>query len=152
MPQENDLALATEAFAKAKHIIAKQDAAVVRQGLLDKSNTASGVGRHRLRSAANETFLSPNAWSATIHPSQEAERPRYARDDAAGQQCEIENPRARRGRVCRAKASNEVTRQNYREPPSDDHDRNGQSRLQHQSLKGMRNPLSAELHLAAPWL
>src|SRR5215469_126143 len=32
-------------------------------------------------------------WLRQPHPSQEAERPHYARDDAAGQQCEIENPR-----------------------------------------------------------
>ena len=43
-------------------------------------------------------------WLGQPYPSQEAERPRYARDDAAGQQCEIENPRPRRARVCQAKA------------------------------------------------
>jgi hypothetical protein len=72
-------------------------------------------------------------WLRQPHPSQEAERPRYARDDAAGQQCEIENPSAYRARVCRAKASNGVIRQNYRHRPSKDQDRNGQSRLQHQA-------------------
>ena len=64
---------------------------------------------------------------------QEAERPRYARDDAAGQQCEIENPLACRTFVRRAKGSEGAIHQNYRDRPSDDQDRIGQSRLQHQS-------------------
>ena len=73
-------------------------------------------------------------WLRQPHPSQEAERPRYARDDAAGQQCEIENPLACRACVRRAKGSDGAIHQNYRDRPSNDQDRNGKSRLQHQTL------------------
>jgi hypothetical protein len=51
----------------------------LRQGLLDKNNTAS---------------VPDQEWLRQPHPSQEAERPRYALNAAAGQQCEIENPLA----------------------------------------------------------
>ena len=91
-----------------------------------------GVGRYRLP-IGGQRDVPVQEWLGQPHPSQEAERPRHARDDAAGQQCEIENPRARRACVCRTKASNGVVRQNYRDRPSDDQDRNGQSRLQHQT-------------------
>ena len=107
-------------------------AVCLRQGLLDKSNTASGAWPiPRYRSAANETFL--NETVRQPHPSQEAERPRYARDDAAGQQCEIENPLACRACVRRAKDRMElfirtigIARATTRS--------DGQSRLQHQTL------------------
>ena len=71
------------------------------QGLLDGSNTASGVWADTAyRSAANETFLNKNGLRQP-YPSQEAERPRYARDDVAGQRCESENPLACRACVRR---------------------------------------------------
>ena len=54
----------------------------LRQGLLDSSNTASGVWADTYRSAANETFLNKNSVVSHIHRNK-PERPRYARDDAA---------------------------------------------------------------------
>jgi hypothetical protein len=47
-------------------------------------------------------FGSIRRWAATDAAAYE-KRPRYARDDAAGQQCEIENPRACRACISRAK-------------------------------------------------
>ena len=55
---------------------------------------------------------------------------RYARDDAAGQQCEIQNPRACRACIRRAKGSDGAIHQNDWDRPSNDQDRNRQSRLQ----------------------
>ena len=106
----------------------------LRQGLLDKSNTASGVWADTAYRSASQRDVADQVWFCQPHPSQEAERPRYARHDAAGQQCEIENPRACRACVCRAKGSDGVIHQNYRDRPSNDQSRNGQSRLQHQTL------------------
>src|SRR4029077_16154474 len=53
-------------------------------------------------------------WAATDAAAYE-KRPRYARDDAAGQQCEIENPRACRAWISRAKGSDGAIHQNYRD-------------------------------------
>jgi IS5 family transposase len=64
----------------------------LRQGLLDKSNTASGVWADTAyRSAANETFLNKNGFVSHIHRKKPKGR---AMHEAAGQQCEIENPLA----------------------------------------------------------
>ena len=76
----------------------------LRQGLLDKSNTASGVWADTAY-RSGQRDVPEQEWLRQPHPSQEAERPRYARDDAAGQQCEIENPLACRACVRRAKGS-----------------------------------------------
>jgi Transposase domain (DUF772) len=46
----------------------------------------------------------------------------------------IENPLACRACVRRAKGSDGAIHQNYRDRPSNDQDRNGQSRLQHQTI------------------
>ena len=70
-------------------------------------------------------------WPTSIARSRKAH---YARNDAAGQQCEIENPLACRACVRRAKGSDGAVHQDYRDRPSDDQDRNGQPRLQHQTL------------------
>ena len=57
----------------------------LREGLLDKTNTASGVWADTAyRSAVNETFLA-REWLHQPHPSQEAEGPRHARGDPARQ-------------------------------------------------------------------
>jgi hypothetical protein len=50
------------------------------------------VGRYRLP-IGGQRNIPDQEWLRQPHPSQEAERPHYARDDAADQQCEIENPR-----------------------------------------------------------
>jgi hypothetical protein len=50
-----------------------------------------GVGRYRL-TIGGQRNVPEQEWLRQPHPSQEAERPRCARDDAAGQQCQIENP------------------------------------------------------------
>ena len=85
----------------------------LRQGLADRNNTASGVWTDTAhRSAANETFLNKNGFVSHIH--RKKPRPRYARDDAAGQQCEIENPLACRACVRRAKGSDGAVHQDYR--------------------------------------
>ena len=60
------------------------------------------MGRYRLP-IGGQRDVPEQEWLRQLHPSQEAERPRYARDDAAGQQCEIENPLACRACVRRAK-------------------------------------------------
>jgi hypothetical protein len=99
----------------------------LRQGLLDSSNTASGVVGPIGGQRASE-----QEWLRQPRPPLQVERPRYARDDAASQQCQIENPLACRACVRRAKGSDGAIHQNYRDRPSNDQDRNGQSRLQHQ--------------------
>ena len=63
-----------------------------------------GVGRYCLQ-VGGQRDVPEQEWLRQPHPSQEAERPRYARDDAPGQQCEIENPLACRACVRRAKGS-----------------------------------------------
>ena len=80
----------------------------LRQGLLDSSNTASGVWADTADRSAGRRDVPEQEWLRQPHPSQEAERPRYARDDAAGQQCEIENPLACRACVRRAKGSDRM--------------------------------------------
>ena len=106
----------------------------LRQGLLDKQQYGErGVGRYRLP-LGGQRRVPEQEWLRQPHPSQEAERPPDARDDAAGQQCEIENPLACRACLRRAKGSDGAIYPNYRDRPSNDQDRNGQSRLQHQTL------------------
>src|SRR5262249_20537762 len=99
----------------------------LRQGLLDKSNTASGLWADTAyRSAANETFLINNGFVSHIHRKKPKGRamPETMR--------RANNAKSKiRARVERAKASNGIIRQNYRDRPSDDQDRNGQSHLQH---------------------
>src|SRR6476660_8842530 len=56
-------------------------------------------GAHYRLPIGGQRDVPDQEWLRQPHPSQEAERPRYARDDAAGQQCEIENARARRAYV-----------------------------------------------------
>ena len=89
----------------------------LRQGLLDKSNTASGVRADTAnRSAANET---KNGFVSHIHRNKPKGRAMHL-DDAAGQQCEIENPLACRACVRRAKGPDGPIHQNYRNRPSND--------------------------------
>ena len=97
--------------------------------------SVGGIGPHPACRIAigGQRDVPEQEWLRQPHPSQEAERLRHVRDDAAGQPCEIENPRACRACVRRAKGSDGVIHQNYRDRPSDDQDRNGQSRLQHQT-------------------
>jgi hypothetical protein len=105
----------------------------LRQGLLDKSNTASGVWADTAyRSAANEMFLTKNGFLSHIHRKKPKGRAMSATMPAC-QQCEIENPRARRACVRRAKGPDEVIHHNDWYRPSDDQDRNGQSGLEHQT-------------------
>ena len=105
----------------------------LRQGLLDKTNTASGVWADTAyRSAANETFMHKNGFVSHIH--RKKPKGRAMPEDPAGQQREIENPLACRACVRRAKASDGAVHPNHRDRPSNVQDRNGQSRLQHQTI------------------
>ena len=106
----------------------------LRQGLLDKSNTASGVWADTAyRSAANETFLNKNDFVSHIHRKKPKGRAMHETTRRANN-AKIENPLACRACVRRAKGSGGALYQNYRDRPSNDQDRNGQSRLQHQTF------------------
>jgi hypothetical protein len=105
----------------------------LRQGLLDKTNTAGGVWADTAyRSAANETFLNKNGFVSHIHrkkPNGRAMPETMRRANNA-----IENPLACRAYVGGAKGSNVAIHQNCRDRPSNGQDWNGPSRLQHRTL------------------
>jgi hypothetical protein len=107
----------------------------LRQGLLDKTNTAGGVWADiAYRSAANETFLNKSSATSIARSQKAALRPRRC----GGPKSQIENPLACRACVRGAKGSDGAIHQNYRDRPSNGQDRNGQSRLQHQRFIFLR--------------
>jgi hypothetical protein len=102
----------------------------LRQGLLDKTNTAGGVWADiAYRSAANETFLNKNGFVSHIHrkkPKGRATPETMRRANKA------------KSKIRGAKGSDGAIHQNYRDRPSNGQDRNGQSRLQHQRFIFLR--------------
>jgi IS5 family transposase len=97
----------------------------LREGLLDKTNTASGVWADTAyRSAVNEAFLARNGF-VSHNPSQAAEGPHHARCDPAGQQYKNDNPLARRACVRPAEGPDGPVHPHHRDRTGDDQDRNG---------------------------
>ena len=106
----------------------------LREGLLDKTNTASGVWADTAyRSAANETFLNRNGFVSHIHRKKPNGR---AMPETTRRANNAKSKIRSRDRACvrRAKGSDGAVHQNHRDRPGNDQDRNGQSRLQHQTL------------------
>ena len=106
----------------------------LREGLLDKTNTARGVWADTAyRSAANEAFMVKERLRQP-RPSQEAEGSGNARGDTPSQQRKIENPLPGRACLCRAEGPHGPVHPDHRHRSGDDQDRLGQSRLQHQTV------------------
>ena len=91
----------------------------LRQGLLDKTNTASGVWADTAyRSATNETFMPQNGFVS--HITARSRKAGHARNDAADQQCEIESPRPCRACLRRTEGSDGSLHQNHRHRPGNE--------------------------------
>src|SRR5450432_1394151 len=110
---------------------AAYEGARLREGLLDKTNTASGVGlgRHGVpfedqRGVSGEERLRQS------RPSQEAEGQANAGGDATGQQRQIQNPLQGRTRLRRAEGSAGPVYPHRRNCTSDDKNRDGEPCLQ----------------------
>ena len=120
---------------------AATDAAVyegarLREGLLDKTNTASSssLAHTAYRSLANEAFMEKHGFTSRVHRKKPKGRamPGAIR---AGRQCQIENPRACRACVRRTKGPNGSVHPHHRNRAGNHQDRHGQSRLQHQTAR-----------------
>ena len=108
-------------------------AVVCAKACIDKTNTASGVWADTAyRSAANETFLNKNGFISHIHRKKPKGR---AMPETMRRANNAKSKSARLSSMYSAsKGSDGAIHQNYRDRPSNDQDRNGQSRLQHQTL------------------
>ena len=106
----------------------------LRDGLLDKTNTASGVWADTAyRSAANEEFMERNGFVSHVHRKKPKGRPMpEAIRRANNAKSKIRS--ARRACLRRAEGSDGFVHPHHRDRASDDEDRTGQSRLQHQTL------------------
>ena len=110
------------------------------EGLLDKTNTAGGVWADTAyRSAANETFLNKNGFVSQIHrkkPKGRAmpETMQRANNAKSKIRSRVEHVFAEQKSRMGLFITTGAIHHDYRDRPSNDQDRNGQSRLQHQTL------------------
>jgi IS5 family transposase len=124
---------------------AAYEGARLREGLLDKTNTASAVWADTAyRSKANEGFLSKNGFVSRIHTAGPAD----AGDDAASQRPEIESPSPGRARFRRAEGQDGPLHPDHWHRPHHDEDRHGQHRLQHEAAR-LPPPLRRRLSRSA---
>jgi len=109
---------------------AAYEGARLREGLLDKTNTASAVwADSAYRSGANEEHLRQRRLRQP-DPPQEAAGQADAGKDPSGQCREIEGAVLRRARLRPAEIPHGAVRTNHRDRPRDDENRHGQPRLQ----------------------
>jgi|GEM_PF-795759 len=105
----------------------------LRDGLLDKTNTASSVWRTPLTDRPPPR----SAWKGTASSAMSIGRGRRGAPDAgsdpARQQRQIENPFARRACFRRAEGSDGLVHPDHRDRESEDEDRTGEPRLQYQT-------------------
>ena len=111
----------------------RHDGWLLRQGLLDPTNTGAGVWADTAyRSQQNETFLARHGFISHIHrrraPGSAAARTHTPR------QCQaLARPGSGRARVRGAEANHGTDRPHHRSRPGAHEDRDGQPRLQHPS-------------------
>ena len=106
---------------------------VLREGLLDKTNTAGTVWADTAyRSKANERFMAENGFSLT-RPSPEAAGQAGASQDRSRQRSQVEGPGPDRARVGRAEKPDGAVHPYSRSGPGANQDRAGQPRLQRQA-------------------
>ena len=101
----------------------------LREGLLDKANTASGIWADTAyRSAANEAFLAKNGFVSHIHRKKPKGRtmPEVTR---RADNAKSENPLACRARVRRAEGADGFVHPHHRHRTGDDQDRPRKPRL-----------------------
>ena len=91
----------------------------LRQGLLDKTNTATGVGRYRLP-IGGQRDVPEQEWLSSATSIERNRKAPLCMRRCGGPTCEIENPLACRACVRRAKGSDVAIHQNYRDRPSND--------------------------------
>ena len=107
---------------------AAYDGARLREGLLDKTNTARGLGRHRL-SLTGQRRLHGQERLRLQGPPQKAQEPPDARRHPPRQCAEIQSALARRARLRGAEGLDGPVHPHHRHRQGDDQDRNGQPRL-----------------------
>ena len=108
---------------------AAYEGARLREGLLDKTNTASSVWADTAyRSAANETFMEKNGFVSRVHRKKPKGKPMpdAVRRANAGK---VESPLARRACLCRAEGSNGAVYPHDRDRQGQSENRHGQPRL-----------------------
>ena len=99
---------------------AAYEGARLREGLLDKTNTASAVWADTAyRSKANEDVPRKERVRQP-HPSQEAAGPADAGDDAARQRAQVQSPLRRRARLRRAEGQDGPLHPHHRHRPRED--------------------------------
>jgi IS5 family transposase len=112
---------------------AAYEGARLREGLLDKTNTAAVVwADSAYRSAANEDFLARNGFVSRIHRKKPPGQA-HAGENPPGQCREVQGALPHRARLRRAEIPDGVVRAHDWDRAGDDEDRHGQPRLQPQA-------------------
>ena len=109
---------------------AAYEGARLREGLLDKTNTACAVWADTAyRSKANEAFLEKNGFVSRVHRKKPAGRP-MPETTRRAQRAQVQSPLRRRTRLRLAEGQNGPLRPHHRHRPGENQDRHGQPRLQ----------------------